>query len=231
MGWIFNNVFVFSGLNVDTVLAVNSLENRPTGLESRRQTISNTDPRPAGGTMERRHTICGVDWKLSSRHEPKQGSVGGGGGTGGGGGGGSDGGSLERKRVSGSWERRQTRKPCGGSWEKRPTSGSWDRRPVGGSWERRGGGVVVGGSWEKRHGPGAKPGGSWERKHPPGGSWERRQACTGSWERGKSYGSWERRNHNPLEPMPCPDAYCNLIILAVENRVRLKNLSDGWMDC
>ncbi|KAI7794408.1 putative cerebral cavernous malformations 2 protein-like, partial [Triplophysa rosa] len=208
-------VVLKTGLNVDTVLAGDSLENRPTGLESRRQTISNTDPRPAGGTMERRHTICGVDWKLSSRHEPKQGSVGGGGGTGGSSG---DSGSLERKRVSGSWERRQTRKPCGGSWEKRPMSGSWDRRPVGGSWERRGGGVVVVGSWEKRHGPGAKPGGSWERKHTPGGSWERRQACTGSWERGRSYGSWERRNHNPLEPMPCPDAYCNLIILAVENR-------------
>ncbi|XP_043081471.1 cerebral cavernous malformations 2 protein-like [Puntigrus tetrazona] len=211
-----------TGLNVDTVLAGDTLENRPTGLESRRQTISNTDPRPAGGTMERRHTICGVDWKLSSRHEPKQSSVGGGGGTGGGGSGGGGGGgdedSLERKRVSGSWERRQTRKPCGGSWEKRPVSGSWDRRPVGGSWERRGGGGVIGGSWEKRHGPGAKPGGSWERKHTPGGSWERRQACTGSWERGKSYGSWERRNHNPLEPMPCPDAYCNLVILAVENR-------------
>lgn len=98
-------------------------------------------------------------------------------------------------------------------------SGSWgDRRPVGGSWERRVAGV--GGSWEKRHGPGGgKPGGSWERKHTAGGSWERRQACTGSWERGKVYGSWERRNHNPLEPTPCPDAYCNLVILAVENRV------------
>ncbi|TRY84016.1 hypothetical protein DNTS_013563 [Danionella cerebrum] len=203
-----------TGLNVDTVLAGDSLENRPTGLESRRQTISNTDPRPAGGTMERRHTICGVDWKLSSRHEPKQASVGGGGGTGGG----SGGGSLERKQVGGSWEGKKTRKPCGGSWEKRTMSGSWDRRPVGGSWERRGGGAVVVGSWERRHGPGGKPGGSWERKHTPGGSWERRQACTGSWERGKSYGSWERRNHNPLEPMPCPDAYCNLVILAVENK-------------
>uniref|UniRef100_A0A3B3VSC7 CCM2 like scaffold protein n=1 Tax=Poecilia latipinna TaxID=48699 RepID=A0A3B3VSC7_9TELE len=35
---------------------------------------------------------------------------------------------------------------------------------------------------------------------------------------GKSYGSWERRNYNPLEPTPCPDAYCNLVILAMENR-------------
>ncbi|XP_030625048.1 cerebral cavernous malformations 2 protein-like [Chanos chanos] len=216
-----------TGLNVDTVLAGGSLEKRPTGLEGRRQTMSNTDPRPAGGTMERRHTICGLDWKPSSRHESKQSSSGGGaqGGTGGGGGGGGcgggsgGGGSLERKQVGGSWERRQTRKACGGSWEKRPMSGSWDRRPVGGSWERRGGGGgVVVGSWEKRHGPGSKPGGSWERKHSQGGSWERRQACTGSWERGKSYGSWERRNHNPLEPTPCPDAYCNLVILAVENR-------------
>ncbi|XP_022533048.1 cerebral cavernous malformations 2 protein-like [Astyanax mexicanus] len=211
-----------TGLNVDTVLASGSLEKRPTGLETRRQTVSNADPRPAGGTMERRHTICGVDWK-SSRHESKQsgtntsgaGTVGGGGNSGGGGGGG----SLERKQVGGSWERRQTRKPCGGSWEKRPMSGSWERRIVGGSWERRGpAGGGVGGSWEKRHGPGGKPGGSWERKHGQGGSWERRHACMGSWERGKSCGSWERRNHNPLEPIPCPDAYCNLVILAVENR-------------
>ncbi|KAJ4934208.1 hypothetical protein JOQ06_007010 [Pogonophryne albipinna] len=100
-----------TGLNVDTVVAGDdSLDRKkPTGVDSRRQTMSsNTDPRPAGGTMERRHTICGVDWRPS----------------------------LSRR----------------------------------------------------------------------------------SWERGKSYGSWERRNHNPLEPTPCPDAYCNLVILAVENR-------------
>ncbi|XP_066527124.1 cerebral cavernous malformations 2 protein-like isoform X2 [Hoplias malabaricus] len=211
-----------TGLNVDTVLAGGSLEKRPTGLEGRRQTMSNADPRPAGGSMERRHTICGVDWKPSSRHESKQsGSNAGGVGTAGGGVGGG-GGSLERRQVGGSWERRQTRKPCGGSWEKRPVSGSWERRPVGGSWERRGpaggGGGGVGGSWEKKHGPGGKAGGSWERKHGQGGSWERRHACMGSWERGKTYGSWERRNHNPLEPTPCPDAYCNLVILSVENR-------------
>ncbi|XP_067096099.1 cerebral cavernous malformations 2 protein-like [Osmerus mordax] len=216
-----------TGLNVDTVLAEGSLEKKkPGGIEGRRQTMSNSDPRPAGGTMERRHTICGVDWRPSSRHEPKPtpAVVQGGGGGAGGGGGGGGGGSLERKRVGGSWERRQTRKAGGGSWEKRPVSGSWDRRPVvGGSWEKRHGGPGsgVGGSWERRNGPGAgggKPGGSWDKRHPPGGSWERRQACTGSWERGKSYGSWERRNHNPLEPTPCPDAYCNLVILAVENR-------------
>ncbi|XP_042159525.1 cerebral cavernous malformations 2 protein-like [Oncorhynchus tshawytscha] len=225
-----------TGLNVDTVLAGgNSLEKKkPGGIEARRQTMSNSDPRPAGGTMERRHTICGVDWKnhkpSSKQPQPQpqpqpnpalvQGAGGGGGGGAGGVAGGA-GGSLERQpRVGGSWERRQTRKPGGGSWEKRPVSGSWDRpRPVGGSWEKRhGASGVGGGSWEKRHGGGGKPGGSWERKHPQGGSWERRQACTGSWERGKSYGSWERRNHNPLEPTPCPDAYCNLVILAVENR-------------
>ncbi|XP_028849811.1 cerebral cavernous malformations 2 protein-like [Denticeps clupeoides] len=213
-----------TGLNVDMVVAGGSLERQQCGIEARRQTMSNADPRPAGGTMERRHTICGLDWK-SSRHESKQGAgcgtqqqqgVGGAGGGARASGGG--GGSLERKRVGGSWERRQTRKPGGGSWEKRPMSGSWDRRPVGGSWERRLAGARVGGSWEKRYGPGTKSSGSWERKQTPGGSWERRQGCTGSWERGKSYGSWERRNHNPLEPTPCPDAYCNLVILAVENR-------------
>ncbi|XP_018593143.1 cerebral cavernous malformations 2 protein-like [Scleropages formosus] len=205
-----------TGLNVDTVVADCCLDNKPGGIEGRRQTMSNSDPRPAGGTMERRHTICGLDWKPSSRHEPKQtGGVGVQAGVqGAGGGGAGDEGSLEHKRVGGSWERRQTRK-AGGSWEKRPMSGSWDRRPVGGSWERRNTGGM-GGSWEKRHA--GKPGGSWERKQTQGGSWERRQACTGSWERGKSYGSWERRNHNPLEPTPCPDAYCNLVILAVENR-------------
>jgi len=44
-----------------------SLERRqPVGIDGRRQTVScNADPRPAGGTMERRHTICGVDWKTS----------------------------------------------------------------------------------------------------------------------------------------------------------------------
>lgn len=214
-----------SGLNVDTIIAGDSLEKRPTGLEGRRQTMSNADPRPAGGTMERRHTICGVDWKPLSRHESKQSGTGVGGvGSAGGGGGNSGGGSLERRQVGGSWEQRQTRKPCGGSWEKRPMSGSWERRLVGGSWERRGpvgkGGGGVGGSWEKRHGPGGKAGGSWERKHGQGGSWERRQAFMGSWERGKAYGSWERRSHNPLEPTPCPDAYCNLVVLAVDNRVR-----------
>ncbi|XP_060793996.1 cerebral cavernous malformations 2 protein-like isoform X2 [Neoarius graeffei] len=61
-----------TGLNVDTIIAGDSLEKRPTGLEGRRQTMSNADPRPAGGTMERRHTICGVDWKPLSRHESKQ---------------------------------------------------------------------------------------------------------------------------------------------------------------
>ncbi|NWU58491.1 CCM2L protein, partial [Dromas ardeola] len=43
----------------------------------------------------------------------------------------------------------------------------------------------------------------------------------GSWERGAGFGSWERRHagSNPLDPQePCPDAYSNLIILAVPNR-------------
>ncbi|KAM8862575.1 cerebral cavernous malformations 2 protein-like isoform 1-T1 [Spinachia spinachia] len=208
-----------TGLNVDTVVAGDdSLDRKkPTGVDGRRQTMShNADPRPAGGTMERRHTICGVDWRPSlsrSNHDKNQnaerGGAGAGGGGGGAGGGGGGGGSLERKRVGGSWEKRQQTRKTGGSWENRRA------RPTSGSWGVGGGG---GGSWEKRHGGGG--GGSWERRGggSGGGSWERRQACTGSWERGKSYGSWERRNHNPLEPTPCPDAYCNLVLLAVENR-------------
>uniref|UniRef100_H3D198 CCM2 like scaffold protein n=1 Tax=Tetraodon nigroviridis TaxID=99883 RepID=H3D198_TETNG len=135
-----------TGLNVDTVVAGDdSLDRKKTtSIDGRRQTVScNVNPRPAGGTMERRHTICGVDWRPS----------------------------LSRSNHD---KNHNTRKP--------------------------------GGSWENR------------RARPVSGSWERRQACTGSWERGKSYGSWERRNHNPLEPTPCPDAYCNLVILAVENR-------------
>ncbi|XP_061909538.1 cerebral cavernous malformations 2 protein-like isoform X3 [Entelurus aequoreus] len=202
-----------TGLNVDTVVAGdNSLDRKnPTGIDGRRQTMScNADPRPSGGTMERRHTICGVDWRPSlsrSNHDKNQNlDRGGGCDRGGVGGTGGSGGSLERKRAGGSWERRQPTRKTGGSWESRRP------RPVSGV------GPVVGGSWEGRHG--GSGGGSWERRHggSGGGSWERRQACTGSWERGKSYGSWERRNHNPLEPTPCPDAYCNLVILAVENR-------------
>ncbi|XP_077411368.1 cerebral cavernous malformations 2 protein-like [Vanacampus margaritifer] len=193
-----------TGLNVDTVVAGdNSLDRKkPAGIDDRRQTVSsNADPRPSGGTMERRHTICGVDWRPSlsrSSHDKNQNVDRGGGGSS------SGGGSLERKQAGGSWERTQATRKTGGSWESRrprPTSGV---APGGG------------GSWERRHGAG---GGSWERRGGGGaGSWERRQACTGSWERGKSYGSWERRNHNPLEPTPCPDAYCNLVILAVDNR-------------
>ncbi|XP_023610258.1 cerebral cavernous malformations 2 protein-like [Myotis lucifugus] len=73
-----------------------------------------------------------------------------------------------------------------------------------GSWERR---QTFSGSWERRHGGGGGGGGK------PGGSWERRQAGGG--------GSWERRHpgSNPLDPQdPSPDAYCNLVILAVANR-------------
>ncbi|KAF0035993.1 hypothetical protein F2P81_011305 [Scophthalmus maximus] len=67
-----------TGLNVDTVVAGDdSLDRKkPTGIDGRRQTMScNADPRPAGGTMERRHTICGVDWRPSlsrSNHDKSQ---------------------------------------------------------------------------------------------------------------------------------------------------------------
>lgn len=89
--------------------------------------------------------------------------------------------------------------------------GSLERQRAGarasGSWERR---QTFSGSWERRHGGGGGGAGK------PGGSWERRQAGGG--------GSWERRHPgpNPLDPQnPSPDAYCNLVILAVANRVSL----------
>lgn len=110
--------------------------------------------------MERRHTICSLDWRAARGGQE-----------------GRQGGSLERRR-GGSWERRQR----------------------------------------------GRPSGSWERRQPCGGSWERRRigAAGGSWERGTGFGSWERRHPggNPLDPQePCPDAYSNLVILAVPNRV------------
>ncbi|NWI73609.1 CCM2L protein, partial [Dryoscopus gambensis] len=59
--------------------------------------------------------------------------------------------------------------------------------------------------------------------HPTGLVGRGGQGRTGgqAGERGTGFGSWERRNagSNPLDPQePCPDAYSNLIILAVPNR-------------
>ncbi|KAG2461858.1 CCM2L protein, partial [Polypterus senegalus] len=88
-----------TGLGVDPVPAVGSLEHPSSSLEKkqggssiekRRQTVSNMDRRPAGGTMERRHTICSLDWKMSGNHEQKQ-----------------TGGSLERKTPGGNLEHKQ----------------------------------------------------------------------------------------------------------------------------
>ncbi|KAG8567233.1 hypothetical protein GDO81_013549 [Engystomops pustulosus] len=172
-----------TGLGLDPVPASGSLERKPpVGKADRTQ--GGAGCKPLGGAMERRHTICSLDWKMahkSSDGRPK------------------GGGSLERsgvKQETGSLEKSRGGKACS-NWERRMTfSGSWERRqPCGGSWERR------------------QPcGGSWERRQPCGGSWERRQPCGGSWERRPG-------GQNPLDPKePSPDAYCNLIILAVENR-------------
>ncbi|XP_043946277.1 cerebral cavernous malformations 2 protein-like [Protopterus annectens] len=195
-------VVLKTGLGVDPVPAGGSLERRQPGnvMESNqpsgsmeRTPVSNVDRKQPGGTMERRHTICSLDWKMAgSNSENKQ-----------------TGGSLERKQQSGgSWERKQTGRTFG-SWEHKQTyAGSWERRQT----------CKTGGSWDKRQT--GKTGGSWERRNT-GGSWERRQTYSGSWERGKTYGSWERRHtgSNPLDPQePSPEAYCNLIILAVSNR-------------
>ncbi|XP_052595842.1 cerebral cavernous malformations 2 protein-like [Peromyscus californicus insignis] len=75
-----------------------------------------------------------------------------------------------------------------------------------------------GGSLERQR-AGARASGSWERRQTFSGSWERRHAGGGG--AGKPGGSWERRHPgpNPLDPQnPSPDAYCNLVILAVANR-------------
>ncbi|XP_061865275.1 cerebral cavernous malformations 2 protein-like isoform X2 [Colius striatus] len=157
-----------TGLGVDPVPAGAHPEAAPAGVPEafppeKRPGGSWPEGGRLGGPMERRHTICSLDWRASrGGQETRQG------------------GSLERRR-GGSWERRQRGRP----------SGSWERRqPCGGSWERR------------RAGAGAA-GGSWERGTGGFGSWERRHAGS-----------------NPLDPQePCPDAYSNLIILAVPNRI------------
>ncbi|XP_078248389.1 cerebral cavernous malformations 2 protein-like [Pogona vitticeps] len=178
-----------TGLGVDPVPAGGgSLDIYPASMQEKKFPSSGgpaekrlMEPRQLAGTMERRHTICSLDWKMArSGHEGRP----------------SGGGSLERKQGTGSWEKRQRAVAAGsanrpfGSWERRQTySGSWERRPVAGK---------------------------------AGGSWERRQAYSGSWERSRTWGSWERRHagdSNPLDPKPpSPEAYCNLIILAVANR-------------
>ncbi|XP_032054364.1 cerebral cavernous malformations 2 protein-like [Aythya fuligula] len=153
-----------TGLGVDPVPAGAHPEATPVGVPEaapaeKRPGGAWPEPGRLGGPMERRHTICSLDWRAARGGQE-----------------GRQGGSLERRR-GGSWERRQR----------------------------------------------GRPSGSWERRQPCGGSWERRRAGTagGSWERGTGFGSWERRHagSNPLDPQePCPDAYSNLVILAVPNR-------------
>uniref|UniRef100_A0A8C8S5C0 CCM2 like scaffold protein n=1 Tax=Pelusios castaneus TaxID=367368 RepID=A0A8C8S5C0_9SAUR len=192
-----------TGLGVDPVPAGGnldmypggSLDNKPGGAAEKRQSGICLEPKQLGGTMERRHTICSLDWKMArGGQEARQGG----------------GGSLERKQASGSWEKKHSHR----------ANGSWEQRQIcSGSWERR---QTCSGSWERRH------------LGKAGGSWERRQTYSGSWERGKTYGSWERRHtgNNPLDPKePSPEAYCNLIILAVANRVFQIIYGDQTIEC
>ncbi|VFV17100.1 Hypothetical predicted protein [Lynx pardinus] len=81
----------------------------------------------------------------------------------------------------------------------RPGAGAWEERD---RCARRELGLAAGSD------PGAWP-------YAREADWERRQAGGGGG------GSWERRHpgSNPLDPQdPSPDAYCNLVILAVANR-------------
>uniref|UniRef100_A0A2K5DV65 CCM2 like scaffold protein n=1 Tax=Aotus nancymaae TaxID=37293 RepID=A0A2K5DV65_AOTNA len=106
-------------------------------------------------------------------------------------------GAAPEKRRVGTAERRHT--ICSLDWRM-----GWG----GGAAEARAGEALeaaadVSGSWERRQ---TFSGGGGSGRGQPGGSWER---------------SWERRHPgpNPLDPQdPSPDAYCNLVILAVANR-------------
>ncbi|XP_053783133.1 cerebral cavernous malformations 2 protein-like isoform X4 [Desmodus rotundus] len=132
-------------------------------------------------------------------------------------------GAAPEKRRVGTTERRHT--ICSLDWRMAWGGGAGAEARAagggGGSLERQRAGARASGSWERRQ----TFSGSWERRHGGGGggagklggSWERRQAGGGGG------GSWERRHpgSNPLDPQdPSPDAYCNLVILAVANRVR-----------
>ncbi|XP_032760353.1 cerebral cavernous malformations 2 protein-like isoform X2 [Rattus rattus] len=127
-------------------------------------------------------------------------------------------GAAPEKRRVGTAERRHT--ICSLDWRVAWGGGAGAEARAaggGGSLERQRAGARASGSWERRQ----TFSGSWERRHAgggagkPGGSWERRQASGGVG------GSWERRHPgpNPLDPQNhSPDAYCNLVILAVANR-------------
>ncbi|XP_036899726.1 cerebral cavernous malformations 2 protein-like isoform X2 [Sturnira hondurensis] len=130
-------------------------------------------------------------------------------------------GAAPEKRRVGTTERRHT--ICSLDWRMAWGGGAGAEARAagggGGSLERQRAGARASGSWERRQ----TFSGSWERRHGGGGggagklggSWERRQAGGGGG------GSWERRHpgSNPLDPQdPSPDAYCNLVILAVANR-------------
>lgn len=131
-------------------------------------------------------------------------------------------GAAPEKRRVGTAERRHT--ICSLDWRMAWGGGAGAEARAaggGGSLERQRAGARTSGSWERRQ----TFSGSWERRHAgggagkPGGSWERRQAGSGVG------GSWERRHTgpNPLDPQnPSPDAYCNLVILAVANRVSVR---------
>lgn len=140
-------------------------------------------------------------------------------------------GAAPEKRRVGTAERRHT--ICSLDWRMAWGGGAGAEARAGGgggSLERQRAGARASGSWERRQ----TFSGSWERRHAgggggagkPGGSWERRQAAGGG-------GSWERRHPgpNPLDPQdPSPDAYCNLVILAVPNRVSPRAQRPGCPD-
>uniref|UniRef100_M3Z2G5 CCM2 like scaffold protein n=1 Tax=Mustela putorius furo TaxID=9669 RepID=M3Z2G5_MUSPF len=96
----------------------------------------------------------------------------------------------------------------------------WERRDPEWGGVGRGGWIVRAGQRQAESSGGGRSL-NWGRGRMPG----RRSSRLGSlWDRSdreEDYGSWERRHpgSNPLDPQdPSPDAYCNLVILAVANR-------------
>ncbi|XP_064377779.1 cerebral cavernous malformations 2 protein-like isoform X2 [Dromaius novaehollandiae] len=109
------------------------------------------EPGRLGGPMERRHTICSLDWRARGGQEGRRG------------------GSLERKAAGGSWEKRQGGRAFG-SWERRQPRGGGGG---GGGGERR---QAAGGSWER-----GKAYGSWERRHAGSNPLDPQEPCPGAY--------------------------------------------------
>ncbi|XP_067163864.1 cerebral cavernous malformations 2 protein-like isoform X4 [Apteryx mantelli] len=129
-------------------------EPAPGGAPEKRPGGPWPEPGRLGGPMERRHTICSLDWRAARGGQE-----------------GRQGGSLERKAAGGSWEKRQGGRAFG-SWERRQPRGGGGGGGGGGG-ERR---QAAGGSWER-----GKVYGSWERRHTGSNPLDPQEPCPGAY--------------------------------------------------